>query len=143
MRSIEVLEKNPHATLAIKEWFMKEMIESFKDKDVPDEFKEYMRQQGITNEALSKIIDANPRLLFDVFDDNKLIINVVKKEGGFLWNINDVWSMDPYHDNRKEAETWAIKRAFTLLNHRLEPKLSTDDEGSHSTTGVGEICPAE
>lgn len=125
-----LLEKYPQATQVVKDWFMQKMLESFKDESVPDEFKEFMRQQGITDERLGTIVGENPRALFDVLDDNQLIINVVHSTSGFSWDVDTVKSVQ-FYSSRKQAELSAIERAFDILNNRLN---ITENEGQDSTT---------
>lgn len=131
----ELLENHPYAADAIREWFMGKMIESFKDKSVPAEFKDFMRQQGISNDRLSTIIGENPRVLFDVFDENQLIINVMHTEIGFTWDVSDVKNVG-YYPTRKEAEGAAVQRTFRILDDRLNIIISEtkNNEGQDSTT---------
>lgn len=125
-----LLEKYPHATEVVKDWFMQKMLESFKDESVPAEFKEFMRQQGITDDRLATIIGENPRVLFDVLDDNQLIINVVHSNNGFSWDVDTVKSVE-FYSSRRQAELTAVERAFEILNDRLN---ITENEGQDSTT---------
>jgi hypothetical protein len=131
----KLLEKYPYATDAVREWFMGKMIESFKDQSVPAEFKEYMRQQGISNERLAKILGENPRVLFDVFDDNNLIINIIYTDQGFTWDVEDVKSVQ-YYPSRRNAEFAAVERTFRILDERLNIIISEtkNNEGQDSTT---------
>ena len=131
---IDLLEKYPYTADVVRQWFMGKMIESFKDQSVPAEFKEYMRQQGISNERLSKILVDNPRVLFDVFDDNNLIINIIYTEQGFTWDVEDVKSIQ-YYSSRKAAEVTAVERAFRILDERLNIIVSEtkNNEGQDST----------
>ena len=135
-----LLESYPYATQAIREWFMGKMIESFKDQSVPAEFKEFMRQQGISNDRLSKILSDNPRVLFDVFDDNNVIINVLCIYKGFTWDVGDVKSVQVY-SSRKEAEGAAVERAFQILDEKLNIIVSEtkNDERPDSTTSDNKI----
>ena len=106
------------------------MTASFADENVPEEFKEMMKQEGVTNERLAILIDAQPRTLFDVFDDNKLYIHiepfcdeVEKKLQSFgyrmLFKEYLIENMD--FKTRKEVELFAIAEAFELLEERLKP----------------------
>ena len=124
-----LLEKYPHATEVVKDWFMQKMLESFKDESVPAEFKEFMRQQGITDDRLATILGENPRVLFDILDDNQLIINVVHSINGFSWDVDTIKSVE-FHSSRRQAELAAVERAFEILNDRLN---TTENEGQDST----------
>ena len=71
----------------VYQWFLEKMMESFKDESVPDEFKEFMRQEGVENSKVAKMIEANPRTLFDVFDANSIYISVMmtRLNDGVKW----------------------------------------------------------
>jgi len=131
----KLLENYPHTTEVVREWFMEQMIESFKDQNVPEDFKEFMRQQGVPDDKLIKVIESNPRVLFDVFDNNELIINVIYTGNGFSWDVADVKSIKLY-SSRKNAEIDAIERAFQMLDEKLKVTLH---EGSDSTECADEI----
>lgn len=131
MKGLELLEKYPLAAKVIRDWFMEKMIESFKDQTVPDEFKEYMREQGVENDKLGIMIDANARMLFDVFDQNEIHISVVyennnSKELNYLSTINNCETKH-YCFRRKEAELAIIETAFELLENKLTPKELADE----------------
>ena len=74
MTGLELLEKYPLAAKVVKDWFLSQMLESFKDSTVPEDFKSYMLEQGIENDKVAVLIDINPRVLLDVFDSNDIII---------------------------------------------------------------------
>lgn len=135
-----LLEKYPYAAEAVGNWFMEKMVESFKDENVPNDFKEFMRQQGISNDRLAQIIQGNPRVLFDVFDDNNVVINVMCIHKDFTWNIGDVKG-DRMYSSRKEAELNAVERAFQILDEKLNIIISEtkNDEGPDSTTSDSKI----
>lgn len=121
---IELLETHPKAAVKIREWFMEKMLDSLKhsEGDVPEDFKEYVRQQGIDNERVAKILGSNPRTLFDVFDENQLYIkiDVFTGEGvKFSWSINSEEGGASFYTSRKEAETDAVTEAFKMLNDKL------------------------
>lgn len=122
----EVLDLYPIATEVVRDWFMEKMAESFKNQELPKDFKEFMREQGIPNDKLVKLIDVNPRVLFDVFDENGVIINVLHADDRFTWDMNTVKSLDSY-SSRREAESAAVQRAFQILNDKLNVTLVEHD----------------
>ncbi len=126
MRTSEILDAYPIATEVVRDWFMEKMADSFKNQELPKDFKEFMREQGIPNDRLIKLIDVNPRVLFDVFDDNGVIINVVYTDSRFTWDVNTVKSLDSY-SSRREAESASVQRAFQILNDKLDVKLIEHD----------------
>ena len=119
MKTLELLENFPKATLVVKQWFLNKLLESLKDSSVPDDFKEFVKAQDMENANISKMIDANPRILFDVFDEHKLYIQITYYDGPKFWcSINGVESGNKY-DTRLEAEKEAIEGAFQMLNDKL------------------------
>jgi len=126
MKTNELLDLYPIATEVVRDWFMDKMAESFKNQELPDNFKNLMREQGIPNDKLIKLIEVNPRVLFDVFDDNGVIINVVHSNGVFSWDVNTVKSLDSY-SSRREAESAAVQRAFQILDDKLNITLTEND----------------
>jgi len=126
MTTNELLDLYPVATEVVRDWFMDKMAESFKNQELPKDFKEFMREQGIPNDKLVKLIDVNPRVLLDVFDDNGVIINVIHSNGVFSWDVNTVKSLDSY-SSRREAESAAVQRAFQILDDKLNVTLVEND----------------
>jgi len=103
----------------IKQWFLGKLLDSLKDNSVPDDFKEYVRAQDLEEEKIAKIIDAGPRMLFDVFDEHKVYIQITYYDGPKFWcSINGVESGNKY-DTRIEAEKEAVEGAFQMLNDKL------------------------
>jgi len=122
MKGLELLEKNPLSAEIVRAWFMERMIESFKDENVPDEFKDFMREQGIDNDKLGTMIDVNPRMLLDVFDANDIIIETsLYPNGEFTIKIGNQATTNSWK-TRKEAEIFAIDAAFDILENKLSPK---------------------
>lgn len=121
MKGLELLEKYPLSGKIVSDWAMSQMLESFKDESVPDDFKKYMLDQGVDNDKLAVMIDAQPRALFDVFDANDVLIqiNVFKT---FSYSINEGDVISGSWKTRKEAELFAIEAAFDILENKLSPK---------------------
>ena len=124
MTAIELLEKYPKAAEVVVKYYSDIFAKSIENTDVPEEFKEFARQQQVDGEYVADFIDANPRGLFDVFDENAIYITTTVSEvdGYFMWHIrtekedfNDI----EYLDNRKMAEVGAIEKAFEILNEKL------------------------
>ena len=126
MKAIELLETYPRAAETINEFYRSKMIESLSTEDIPDEFKELVKQQEFDNEYIAKFIDGNPRILFDVFDSNSVYIEILVDltkddalfsyviDGDMMGNVEGV-----LYNSRIEAEKVAIEKAFQLLNDKL------------------------
>jgi hypothetical protein len=127
MTGLELLEKYPLAKKVVKDWFMESMLESFKDESVPEEFKQFMLEQGIEDDKVGKLIDVNVRILFDVFDENDIFINIIKEDSTkFMWGYVDTtgnYIKNGLVKTRKEAEHAAIEKAFEILEAKLTPAV--------------------
>lgn len=120
MSGLELLEKYPLAAKVINDWVMSQMLESFKDDSVPQEFKDYMLAQGVENDKLAVMIDSQPRFLFDVFDFNDVIIEtIVFPDNTFSCKIGKQATTLSWK-TRKEAEKFGIEAAFELLEEILQ-----------------------
>lgn len=95
------------------------MLDSLKDSSVPDEFKEFVKAQDLENDKIATMINASPRMLFDVFDEHKVYIQITCYEGPHFWcSINSVQSENK-HASRIDSEIEAIEGAFTILEAKL------------------------
>jgi hypothetical protein len=118
MTGLQILEKYPLSAKVVKGWFMRSMVESLGDTSVPEEFKEFMLKQGIEDEKVAKIIDVNVRILFDMFDENNVIIIIKYHDNfGFTWVVEE--AEGSFYKARKEAEHAAIEQAFEILEEQL------------------------
>jgi hypothetical protein len=101
------------------------MIESLNDENVPDDFKNFMREQGVEINKLATMIDANPRMLLDVFDENKIFIEIFMfPDDTFTCKISNGATTQSWK-TRKEAETFAIEAAFQMLEDKLGEERMT------------------
>ena len=126
MKGLELLEAYPKAAEVINEFYRSKMIESMDTADVPDDFKEMLKQQEFDNEYVAKFIDANPRILFDVFDSNavyiEILVDTTTNEPEFTYGVIDgdtMYTCPGKYNYRIEAEKVAVGKAFQLLNDKL------------------------
>lgn len=125
MKGLELLEAYPKAAKVINEFYRSKMMNSMETDDVPDEFKEMLKEQEFDNEYVAKFIDANPRILFDVFDSNGVYIEILvdyTADAVFTYGVIDDNEMNTEHasyNSRIEAEKVAVQKAFQLLNDKL------------------------
>lgn len=121
MKGLELLEKHPLAANVVRDWFMNQLLESFKDETVPEGFKQYMLDQGIDNDKVGTLIDVNPRNLLDVFDENEIFISINITDRKFTYRIDNLVNPTEY-STRKECELISITIAFEILENQLSPK---------------------
>jgi hypothetical protein len=117
---LELLQKYPEASKVVKAYYLEIMLGTLNDDSLPDNFKEYVREMGIEDERLSKILSGSSRSMFDVFDDNGIFINVTfdHENRVFRYSVEgEVDSQDYLF--RKAAEQEAVAEAFRILNERL------------------------
>ena len=127
MKGLDLLNKHPESAKIIRAWFLEKMIESLQTADVPDDFKQMMRETGIEDDKLSIMIDSNPRMLLDVFDDNDIVIeNSLYPDGTFTIKIGNQATTQSWK-TRKESELFAIDAAFEILENKLSPKIEENN----------------
>ena len=115
---LELLENHPKTAIVIKQWLLDKLLESLKDDSLPEDFKQHVREQGIDNDRVDKILTGSPRSLFDVFDGHKVYIDISCLNDKFLWGINDDMN-DNVYETRKDADLAATVEAFKLLEAKL------------------------
>lgn len=137
-KAVDLLVAYPKAAEVIREWFLEKMLESFKDNTVPESFKELLKQKGIDNENLSRLIDSQPRALYDIFDEHQIYIDIraileeeeksVLKCFRYRIPLQKELVLEDF-PNRKEAEIAAINAAFGFLEEKLIdfPMVEADD----------------
>lgn len=118
MKGLELIEQYPKAGEIVLQWFKGKMQESLTDVDgLTEDLKESFKQYSIGNDHMGLMIDTNPRMLFDVFDDNSIFIEIYKKTL-FSYSINQGEVVAGAWSTRKETETSAIEQAFILLDKK-------------------------
>jgi hypothetical protein len=123
---LDLLNKHPKSAEVIRNWFTEVMIQSLNTDEIPEDFKEVMRNNKMDNEKLSNILKHQPRSLFDVFDDNEIVIEtLVYPNGEFTIKIGQEGTTNTWK-TRKEAEHFAIEAAFEILEQTLSEDEVTE-----------------
>ena len=136
MTGIELLEKYPLSATLVREWFLEKMIESLQTDTISEEFKEMVREAGIDNDKIGTLMDVNPRMLLDVFDDNNIIIEIfLYPDNTFTCKIGKQATTQSWK-TRKEAELFAVEAAFDILeeglsNARIDIIAQNGNDGEH------------
>ena len=117
--AIEILNDYPLATETARDWFLKKMIESFEQDNAPEDFKNQMLSRGVSDITLAIMFDQSPRNFFDLFDDNKIVIEILRdtdiNPDLFYYKINGK-TPGTFFEERIPCEKAAVERAFELLN---------------------------
>jgi len=120
---LELLEKYPEAAKVIVSYYLEKMLEGLNDDKLPENFKDFVRAQGVDNDKIAKILESSPRNLFDVFDSYGFYAEILYSEAGFSYTILNKQRL--YHANvgsfssRKECDTAAVTVMIQLLNDKL------------------------
>lgn len=117
--AIEILNDYPLATESARDWFLKKMIESFEQDNAPEDFKNQMLSRGVSDITLAIMLDQSPRNFFDLFDDNKIIIEILRdtdiNPDLFYYKINGK-TPGQFFEGRIACEKAAVEKAFEMLN---------------------------
>ena len=134
---LSLLEKCPLATKVVQNWFTEVMLSSMSE-NTPKEVKEYMKEAGIPLDSMAELIEMNPRVLFDVLDENEVYVEICIHPDSkqFSYKIFGQ-SIEDWFPDRKTAEREAMMDAIQVFNLLLE------NEGQDSGTGEGEVSPTE
>jgi hypothetical protein len=127
MNALELLQENPDAAKIIKEYYVELMLNSLDEADLPEHFKEFLKDQGIDDEKVAQMMEANARNVYDVLDENGFVISITydaefKK---FSWYVND----DAHKivcDSRKQAENEAVAASIFRLQRKINPQPSAE-----------------
>lgn len=117
---LELLQKYPEAAKVVKAYYLEIMLSTLIDNSLPEDFKEHVREMGIDDDKISRILNASPRAMFDVFDDNGIFINVTfdNEYRIFRYSVDGEVDSQEYLF-RKAAEEAAVGEAFKILNEKL------------------------
>lgn len=133
MKGLELLDQNPKIAKLIANYYLDVMIESLNNESLPEDFKEFIREQGIDNEKIAAIIDGNPRNLFEFFDEQEIYINVTryKASDGNVYSIldnNSTVKSSKVFNTRKEADLEGVTLAIKLLEEKLNSLEKTNED---------------
>lgn len=117
---IELLQNYPEAAKVVKSYYLELMLSTLNDDSLPEDFKEHVREMGIDDEKISRMLSGSSRSMFDVFDDNGIFINVTfdHEDRVFRYSVDGEVDSQNYLF-RKAAEQAAVAEAFKLLNEKL------------------------
>jgi len=114
----ELVKLYPEAAEAMRRYFLERMLESLNDESLPENFKEYAREKGVSMDNIIGMLEGNPRATFDFFDDNELYIQITGDNlSGWYWEVEA--NNDNKCSTRKQAEAEAVEESFRILNERI------------------------
>ena len=114
-----LLDEYPKTATVIKQWLLDRMLEELKDDKLPENFKEMVRKEGITDDKVVGILEKSPRSMFDIFDSHKVFITVYPvREQSYGAKVNNVDYQDRFSE-RIHADGFAVFEAFKILEAKL------------------------
>lgn len=127
------LELYPLAGKMLHDYYLELMLESINMSQLPEDYKQQIKEDGIEMDKIEDIANTNPRHLFDFFDNQEIYVHIaVDTDGTFKYSITGpvakVGSTKSYK-TRKEAEAEAIEQATKQLDLSLTKSIS-DKENS-------------
>ena len=129
MYTVELLNESKFAKPVILNWFKQQMLNSFQGTELTKEQIEQYIEDTLAEKTFVELININPRMMFDVFDENEIFIRIVPDSNFFFSCIDD--EKPTRHEERKEAELSGIIEATKILNNKLEQlekdKILTDE----------------
>ena len=138
MKGKELMQTYPGTFKIVREWFEKKMLENIKKSEgVPEELIGYVKERGVSDDALTYMIDVNPSLLFPVFDSVGVYIGIVIRKSLYhekneeMGDIIFEYYVCPNGDciesseelilyTRKEAEYYAMLAAIQHIEKNIQ-----------------------
>ena len=129
MYTVELLNESKFAKPVILNWFKQQMLNSFQGTELTKEQIEQYIEDTLAEKTFVELININPRMMFDVFDENEIFIRIIPDNSLFFSCIDD--EKPTRHKTRKKAELSGIIEATKILNNKLEQlekdKILTDE----------------
>ena len=123
MYTVELLNESKFAKPVILNWFKQQMLNSFQGTELTKEHIEQYIEETLAEKTFVELININPRMMFDVFDENNIYIEIQLSLGNIVkFNIiiNKTTYFSEEYRTRKEAELSGIIEATKILNNKLE-----------------------
>lgn len=113
------LDNYPKTAYLLQDYYTTKMLASIDTANVPEEFKETMRKEGVSMDKIEILVNSNPRHLFEFFDDRSMYINVsASSTGTFTYSIIGETATTGNNDvfmSRRSADGAAVEEAIRQL----------------------------
>jgi hypothetical protein len=131
MKGKELLDTYPKVAKIIKEYFTTKLLESLPmSTDVPEEFRNTMKERGVADEMLANIIDKNPAALFEIFDSLQVYVGIVVQQVPITGKVIFNYYICPKGKcleetpedffNRPDVEHYAILAAVQYIDNNID-----------------------
>lgn len=127
------LDNYPKTAHLLQDYYTTKMLASIDTANVPEEFKETMRKEGVSMDKIEILVNSNPRHLFEFFDDRSMYINVSGHSSGtFTYYIVGETATTGNNDvfmSRKSADGAAIEEAIRQLELIITESVIDKENG--------------
>ena len=120
---------HPLTTSYIRGVFKGRIVEAFKSTDVPEEMQDSLITAAVDNERMLDILENNPCVLFEMFDDEEVYCYVYPYHKDTKTYYTHAFAglgfreaVSHSHTTRRESEQCAIKECFEVLEGILSAK---------------------
>ena len=129
MYTVELLNEAEFAKPVILNWFKQQMLNSFQGTELTKEQIEQYIEDTLAEKTFVELININPRMMFDVFDENEIFIRIIPENDLYFSRVDSEEHVE--NITRKDAELSGIIEATKILNNKLEQlekdKILTDE----------------
>ena len=113
------LDSYPKTAQLLQDYYTTMMLASIDTANVPEDFKETIRKEGVSMDKIEILVNSNPRHLFEFFDNRSMYINVSGHSSGtFTYYIVGETATTGNNDtfmSRKSADAAAVEEAIRQL----------------------------
>ena len=118
MYTVELLNESKFAKPVILNWFKQQMLNSFQGTELTKEQIEQYIEDTLAEKTFVELININPRMMFDVFDENEIFIRIIPENDLYFSRVDSEEHVE--NITRKGAELSGIIEATKILNNKLE-----------------------
>ena len=118
MYTVELLNESKLAKSVILNWFKQQMLNSFQGTELTKEQIEQYIEDTLAEKTFVELININPRMMFDVFDENEIFIRIIPENDLYFSRVDSEEHVE--NITRKGAELSGIIEATKILNNKLE-----------------------
>jgi len=122
MKTLELIENFPLTMGEIQSYLYKKLLDSIKEasENVPEEYLEHLKNTEISSDKISSLVEVNPRILFEFFDEHEIYVETIRYDNKFVCRING--EKKSSEEDRLSAEVNAIEKCFPILEDILTEK---------------------
>ena len=121
METVDIIKNHPLSKEKIEGWMIKKIYKNLEKSDVN---QEWVKNVISTKGKLENMINNNPTLLFEFFDEYDLIVEIGLKDSKFIFRVinRNEEELHPYEYSKTRIKTsvLAIHTLFQLLENKLK-----------------------